>query len=59
MTGKNSRPPSWLLKMCGHGKPLDEECMACAIMFRIEERKDAEIVRLRARVQELEAQVGT
>lgn len=39
---------------CSHGKPLSEECLACAMMWRIEERKDAEIARLRARVAELE-----
>lgn len=50
-----TRPPLWLYKLCSHGKPLDEDCLACAMMWRIEQRKDAEIARLRARVQELEA----
>jgi hypothetical protein len=50
-----SPPPRWLLRYCGHGKPLDEECLACAMMWRIEQRKEAEIARLRARVAELEA----
>jgi hypothetical protein len=56
---KATRPPLWLQKMCGHGKPLDEDCLACAMMWRIEQRKDAEIIHLRARVQELESQNGT
>jgi hypothetical protein len=44
-----------MLKTCGHGKLLDDQCLACAMMWRIEQRKDTEIAHLRARVQELEA----
>lgn len=54
----NSRPPFWLRTICSHGKPLVEVCLACAMMWRIEQRREAEIVRLRARVQELEAIVN-
>jgi hypothetical protein len=32
---------------CAHGKPLDEECLACAALDRIEQRRNAEITRLR------------
>lgn len=33
---------------CGHGKGMFEECLACAMMFRIEQRKDARIKALEA-----------
>lgn len=46
-----------LRNYCGHGKPLTEQCLACAMMWRIEQRKDAELARLRARVAELEAKL--
>jgi hypothetical protein len=52
------RPPLWLRRYCGHGKSLDEECLACKMMWRIEQRKDAEIAQLRARVAELEARLA-
>ena len=53
-----TRPALWNRRRCGHGKPLDEECLACAMMWRIEQRKDAEIARLKARVAELERANG-
>lgn len=38
---------------CGHGKAMHEECLACAMMFRIEQRKDAKIAALEAEVARL------
>jgi hypothetical protein len=38
---------------CGHGKTMHEECLACAMMFRIEQRKDAKIAALEAEVARL------
>jgi hypothetical protein len=40
-----------LRRMCSHGKGLEQECLACAMMWRIEQRKDAEISRLRGFAQ--------
>jgi hypothetical protein len=36
-----------MAKRCAHGKSLDEECLACAAMDRIERRKEEEAARLR------------
>jgi hypothetical protein len=44
------------MKTCGHGKTMDQECLVCAKLWKIEQRKDAEIAQLRARVAELEAE---
>ena len=46
-------------RVCGHGKSLDVECLACAMIWRIDQKKDADIAALKARVAELEAIVGS
>lgn len=53
----NSRPPMILKRMCGHGKWIGQECLACAALWRIECKRDEEIARLRARIAELERDV--
>lgn len=42
---------------CSHGKSLDDDCRACEMMDRIEEKKDNEIQTLRNKVAILEAEV--
>ena len=48
-----TRPPLWMLTICGHGKPLDETCLACAMMWRIEQRKDAATEEMRQALEEI------
>lgn len=56
----NDQPPTWLRRMCAHGKSLDQECLACAMMDKIDLRRDARIrelesenARLRAMLESL------
>jgi hypothetical protein len=51
-----SHIPGYWKKYCNHGKSLDVECLACAMIWRIDQRKDEQIIMLKARVAELEKQ---
>jgi hypothetical protein len=52
---ESSPPPIILKRMCGHGKWIGQECLACNMLWRIECKRDEEIACLRARVAELES----
>lgn len=43
-----------MTQVCSHGKSMDEECLACNVLWRIDQRRDRKLAKLTKIVGELQ-----